>query len=444
MLGLGVRSSVKATGAALEVALGRKNKEESYQDLLKSTVRSFVQEVGQLKGGFMKAGQMLSIYGEHFLPPEINQALKSLQSDSQPVSFETMKKKLKRSLPPSLFKQITLHPTPLGAASLGQVYKAHIKQNSRTSLPVAIKIQYPGMAAAMDSDLKMLKRLLHVARWLPDVERFDGIYDEIKTMLHREVDYSRELKNILLYQKLLATDPVLKVPQVYQEYSTKTILFMELIEGRRLDDPQVSKISQKRRNRLGLALIRLIFQEIFIWRTVQTDPHVGNFLVQLKEDGFSEDSLVLLDFGAVRRFPLSYITPFRQLSLAALYEDPKKIIEQGIHMGFLREEDHQEMRDLFVEILSKAITPFSQEHAGPCTENGHYTPQDYDWSEQTLTTELSKLARNAVFSFKLRPPPPEAIFLDRKLVGTATLLKIMGAKLGPRRVALHYLENPPQ
>ena len=443
LIGLGVKSSVKATGAALDVALGRKNKEESYHLLLKSTVDSFVAEAGQLKGGFMKAGQMLSIYGEHFLPPQINQALKSLQSDSQPVSLATMRKKLKRSLSPSLYKNITLDPKPLGAASLGQVYRAQMHGPAFHPREFALKIQYPGMARAISSDLAMLKRLLQVTRWLPDMQRFDDIYDEISAMLHREVDYHRELRHILLYRKLLIEDPVLKVPQVYEEYSSKTILFMELIRGRRIDDPRVAQISQLRRNRLALALIRLTFQEIFIWRTVQTDPHVGNFLVQLKEDGFPDDRLVLLDFGAVRRFPLSYIRPFRLLSLAALHHNQDQIIHYGTAMGFLRHDDTHEMQQLFVKILIKAVQPFSEIHAGPCDERGSYTQQDYHWSEDTLAEELSQLARSAVFSFKLRPPPPEAIFLDRKLVGTATLLKILGARLGPRTMALSFLDQAP-
>lgn len=466
MLSIGVRSGVRATGAALGVALGKKTRQENSEQLLRSTVDLFVKEVGQLKGGLMKAGQMLSIYGEHFLPTEINAALKSLQSQSQPVSFKVMEQKLKKSLPGDLFSRLSLNPTPIGAASLGQVYRGIIAspseaellsspQNSSAhhfsstavssppkNLEVAIKVQYPGMAGAVDSDLAMLRRLLGVAKWLPEAKEFDDVYAEIRTMLHRETDYTRELKYAQRYRQWLSDDPMITVPRMYPGISTKTVLFMEPIQGHRLDSPRVLRLSLERRNRLALALMRLLFREIFEWRVVQTDPHVGNFLVQLHEDGHPQDTLVLLDFGAVRRFPLSYINPFRSLAYCALHDDHAGLLHYGAQIGFLRENDSHEMTDLFIEILTKAVTPFSEKYAGPCDPDGSYTEEDYDWTHDTLASELSQLARGAVFSFKLRPPPREAIFLDRKLVGTVTLLKILKAKIGPRSLALEYLAPP--
>ena len=443
LLGLGAKSGMKMASVALGVALGRTNKKEAYEQLLSTTMKSFVKEVEQLKGGMMKAGQLLSMYGEYFFPEEVNQVLKTLQDRSVPLSFEVMEKKIQKTYSKEVFARMDICPTPIGAASMGQVYRLTMQpeQAGQAPLDLALKVQYPGVAKAMDSDLATLKRLLALGKWIPDNERFHAVYEEIKDMLKKEADYKKELRCMEKYHALLADDPVLKLPQVYPEYSTKTCLAMEYVQGRPLSDPRVQQISQQRRNRLGLAVIRLLFQEVFAWRMVQTDPHLGNFLVQLQEDGFATDRLVLLDFGAVRTFPKPYMQRFTDFAYAALREDPADIIASGIALEFLKDEDSPEMKNLFVELLLKAGTPFSEKHAGACADDGSFTQKDYDWSREDLVQEISQIAKNAVFSFQLRPPPKETVFLQRKLVGTTVLLKVLGAKIGPRNIALRTLTS---
>ena len=297
LLSVGVSASASAAKFAISTAFKDKDeKKEAYMEFLQNQFEKFVSEVGQLKGGVMKAGQMLSIYGEHFFPKEVNKILKRLQSDTIPVSFKEIEKVLVRGLGKEKFQKIKFIGDPIGTASLGQVYLVEIDGVQR-----ALKVQYPGVADSLDSDLKAVKRLLSLFKLGFEPEKFGEIYEEIRMMLHREADYKKELAALKKHRELVADDDSIVVPEPIEEYSSKRILCMSYEKGIRLDDPKLSQLSQERRNALGKLILKVLFLEIFHWKSVQTDSHIGNYLVQIKEDGFDKDRIVLLDFGALRK-----------------------------------------------------------------------------------------------------------------------------------------------
>lgn len=437
LLAVGLKSTAKAAEFAITAAVSdKKDHRKMYQDFLVGRAKALVTEMENLKGAVMKAGQLLSIYGEHFFPEEINTLFKRLQSESKPVAFSEMEKVMIRSLCKEKYASIDIDRTPIGAASLGQVYRATIDGKDRV-----LKVQYPGVANSIDSDLKALKTLLSLSKLVPNLKNFDEIFDEVKSMLHKEADYKRELETLIKYQDLIAEEPYLEIPVAYPDYSGARVICMDYIKGRRFDDPKVLAISQDRKNKFGAALLNLLFKEIFEWQTVQTDPHIGNFLVQITEDGYPDDKIILLDFGAVRKLPNRYVEPFKQMALSSVNEDKAGILAAAIKMGFLRDDDPQMMLDLFQKIILKATEPFQAKNEGETLDGSSYSEKDYDWAEKSLIDELSEMGKDAIFSFKLRPPPREAIFVDRKLVGTAMILKALGVKFGPRKLALKYLSN---
>lgn len=436
LVGMGLKTGVKAAELALAKAVSNRSKEELYLEFLIGRVNDVTKKMESLKGGFMKAGQLLSVYGEHFFPEEVNKILKRLQSDSKPVSFSQMEKVIVRALGKEKYESLDIDRTPVGAASMGQVYRVSVAGEDR-----ALKVQYPGVAKAIDSDLKVIKSILSVLKVVPGGDQFDEIYEEIRRMLHREVAYDKELVQLGKYRELLEDWPEFVVPKAYSEFSTGKVLCMDFISGRRFDDPEVKSISQERRNRLGAAMLKLLFHEIFEWRRVQTDPHIGNFLVQLEEDGYERDRIVLLDFGAVRKLPKSYVDPFRKMALASISDDKLGIQKQATALGFLREDDPVEVQDLFARVVLKGTEPFQKMYDGDSTGEGEYSGVDYDWGKNEVVDELAAMAKDAIFSFKLRPPPREAVFVDRKLIGTAMILKTLGVKYGPRKLALKYLSG---
>ena len=411
-------------------------RERSFARFLSEQATVLAEELGKLKGSIMKAGQMLSVYGEHFLPDEVNSVLKTLQSQSRPVVWAEMEKMLHQQLGADRLAQLDIDMVPVAAASMGQVYRAIHRETGRE---MALKIQYPGVDKAIDSDLRALRSVLAISNLVPITESFDEIFKEIRMMLHYEADYERELQTLEDYRERLRNDPRFVVPAVYPEFSSKRVLAMEFVDGAGVDSAEVLGLDQRRRNMLGCAIMDLMFKEIFEWRTVQTDPHLGNFKIQIAQDAGQPDRIVLLDFGAVRKFPKRYIDPFRGLVRCAVEGDRSRVVEAGRRLGFLRDDDPDHACELFFTICQLAVEGFAEECASPTLDGSDAGSEAYEWAEAQLLKRISRYAKDAVFAFKLRTPPREAVFLDRKMVGTYILMTVLGMKFGPRQLIQSYV-----
>ncbi|NRA45287.1 MAG: AarF/ABC1/UbiB kinase family protein [Oligoflexales bacterium] len=438
LFNLSINSGARFAGLKVKDLFSPKDqRKERFQQFLSSQAIKIAEELGKLKGSVMKAGQMLSIYGEHFLPPEVNKVLKTLQSDSRPVVWSEMEKVLLRQLGSEKLAKLSINKEPIAAASMGQVYLARIKKSKQQ---VAIKIQYPGVDKAIDSDLKSLKSILSISNLVPMGPSFEEVFKEIRMMLHHEADYSRELDMFQFYREQLADDGRFIVPQVYPEFSSKRVLTMSYEEGAPVDGQEILDLDPKRRNRIAAAAMELMFKEIFEWRIVQTDPHFGNYKIRLNNDPQAQDKIILLDFGAVRKFPKKYIEPFAKLVKSALAQDPVKNIEAGRALGFLRDKDGEDVLNLFSKICFTAIEAFNEEFASPSLDGSDEGPNPYLWGQTDIINRLTELAKNAVFTFKLRTPPREAIFLDRKMIGMYTFLAQLKLRMGPRNLLQKYVE----
>lgn len=439
LLNLTVSSGTRYAGMKfIDIFNSGEGREKRLQEFFMEQAVELVDELGRLKGSVMKAGQMLSVYGEHFFPPQINQVLKNLQANTRPVVWEEMEKALRSQLGEEKYAKLEIDKQPVAAASMGQVYKAKVKETGEW---LALKVQYPGVDKAINSDLSSLKTILSLTHLIPKGDDFDDIFREIRMMLHYEVDYSRELEQILWYREVLKGDRRFHIPQVYPEYSTKRLLAMSYEEGFSLDSSEVLGLSQERRNRIATGFLELMLREIFEWRMVQTDPHFGNYKIKLRSSELEEDKILLLDFGAVRSFPKRYIEPFARLVNSALNKDKDENFQSGLSLGFMREEDSETVRELFARICFTAIEPFEEKYASSLSESGESSShQAYAWAEMKLLERLKDLAKDAIFVFRLRPPPREAVFLDRKMVGTYTILTKLGLRYGPRLLLKKYLD----
>lgn len=440
LLNLTVSSGAKfASLKAGDLFASKEERKKRKEEFLSEQAQLLVQEMGKLKGSLMKAGQMISVYGEHFLPPEVNRILKTLQSDSSPLSWSEMEKVLNRQLGPDLLKKLEIEKEPIAAASMGQVYKARIK---KTNQLIALKIQYPNVDKAIDSDLRALKSVLTLSKLVPKGPGFEDVFREIRMMLHYESDYQREANMLVTFKELLADDPRYLIPSPIPEFSTKRILAMTLLEGRSVDGPEVKALNQSRRNRIGIAALDLLFKEIFVWRMVQTDPHFGNYRIHIGSDESGmDDKIILYDFGAVRKFPLRYIRPFSRLAQSALDEDRIANQQAGKDLGFLRDEDNQKVNELFSTICFTAADAFRQEYESPSLDGSVEGDCPYEWGRTDVIQKLTRLAKDAVFTFRIRTPPREAIFLDRKMIGMYFFLSSLGVRFGPRKLLKHYLDQ---
>jgi predicted unusual protein kinase regulating ubiquinone biosynthesis (AarF/ABC1/UbiB family) len=421
------RTSMAAGAKAASHAVGNifaadEDKPERLKQLLMSQVALLSDELGQLKGSLMKVGQMLSMYGEKFLPPEANALLKSLQNQSPPLEWAAIEKQLLRQLTPEQLALVEIEHEPTASASLGQVHRARRKSDGKQ---LAMKIQYPGVDAAIESDLKALRSILAMSKLVPKGPKYDELFSEVRHMLHQEVDYSRELEATHEFRGLLADDPRFILPETVPELSTKRILTTSFEEGIPVDSAEVLGLSQERRNAIGAAAMELYFIELFRLGLVQTDPHFGNYRVRLGEGG-APDRLVLLDFGAVRKFPKKFLDPYYTMVRGAFTRD-QALVERGAEgLGFLRPDDSPELRRDFAALCYLFNEPFHGD--GP-----------YDWGASDLPRRVASAGAQLAFGLKLRSPPREVVFLDRKMGGVFIFLSVLGVKLDGRAILESYL-----
>jgi predicted unusual protein kinase regulating ubiquinone biosynthesis (AarF/ABC1/UbiB family) len=425
---------------SLKNSLNGKNRDQNWREFLKGQAEFITSELGELKGSLMKAGQMLSMYGEHFLPPEANEFLKSLQGNSPALDWKSISPVLRKNLSKEQLAQLDIDHEALACASLGQVHRARIKE---TGEEIVLKIQYPNVDKAIDSDLKGLRTLLGLMRLVPKDLNLDPIFAEVKQMLLQETDYRLEAKLTEDYRKRLKGDARFVVPKVYPQFSNSRILATSYEDGVRADSDEVQNLSDERRGDIALAFLDLYFKEIFQWRAVQTDPHIGNYRIRLAKDGDKHgiDKLVLLDFGATREYDEKFVRAYRRMVKGSVLNDRKMFTKAATDLKFIEPTDDPELLKLFEEFCFESVEPFllpedPRLHPGVLDKDGNY-----DWKNTDLPQRLSKKIFRVLRHFKWRTPPSEIIFLDRKTGGVFIFMSVLRARCQGRPLLLRYLAD---
>ncbi len=410
-----------ATQKVTSFLKNKADRDEAWLQYLSSQAQIFSKELGELKGSLMKVGQMLSVLGEHFLPPEVNNYLKTLQNDTPAMEWPKIKKILDEQIGEIVLSELEIETEALASASLGQVHRARIK---KTGASIVLKIQYPGIDKAINSDIKAIKNFLTLIKVVPIEGSLDEILIELKEMLIQEMDYEQEVVLMEKYRKLLGNDSRYVIPVHYPQYSSKKIIAMSFERGLKADDPIIQALNQDRRNNLSKAFLELYFKEIFEWNFIQTDPHFGNYRLRLDPSG--KDQIVLFDFGATKQFDKEFMKSYKELvrSLATKHEDFEKVC---FKLGFLKETDKPELGSLFKKLSFETIEPFG--------------PDVYDWKNTDLPKRLVDGAIKMTKEFPLRTPPKEFLFLNRKTAGVFIFLSVLGAKFESRTLLLKYLKD---
>jgi predicted unusual protein kinase regulating ubiquinone biosynthesis (AarF/ABC1/UbiB family) len=413
--------SLKTGSAVLGHGLGSvfnssEDNEKRWQKLLADQAFALAEDLGQLKGSLMKSGQMLSMYGELFLPENANFFLKKLQAQSPSLEFSEIFKVIKNELGADLASLLDIDKSPIGTASLGQVHRVHYADQD-----LAMKIQYPGVAAAIDSDLKAIRSMLSILKLVPNNVQSDLLFSEVRNMLQQEVDYEKELQYTLQYFEKVGADPRFVIPRPFLELCSAKILTTGYEEGLAPDSPEVQSLPQDQRNELAKNFLDLYFKELFSLQLMQTDPHMGNYKVRLG----TKNQWVLLDFGAVKNFSDGFIASYKKLLRATLNQDRDALLLAAIELGYLAPSDSLDLRAQFLDFCIMATEPF----AG----------NDYDWKKSDLAKRLSVMAFQVAKKYPVRSPPPESIFLDRKTGGVFVMLSILGANFSGREIIEKYL-----
>ena len=375
---------------------------------LEKSAQQMRRTLGELKGAAMKVGQMMATDPE-LLPPEISEQLKQLQHSAPAMDFGTVRGVVESALGAPLADVFaSFHEEPLGAASIGQVHRARTKDG----VDVAVKVQYPGIADTIRSDMKNLGSLLMIARAQLPKERVDGYLEEVTSVIERESDYVNEASNLERFQIVLKNCDGIRVPVPVHELTRKNVLVMELFEGERLEDWLV-KATPEQRTVQGRRLLGAYLDMIHRHGALHADPHPGNFLVLTGvESSNGVPPIGILDLGCVRDYPLELMDDQLRLLASLWKHDIEALQHTWRKIGFMDKGVDPEMIYewlclLFEPLLVNRVTDF-----------GTWKVQ-----EQAMRFILDNPR------IKMWAPPREVLFYVRVLAGLRALMHKVGMRL---------------
>src|SRR4051812_39848748 len=280
-------------------------------------VQQVVEQLGQMRGAAMKVGQMLSMVEFDGLPEEqrdeLQRTLAALRDDVPPVRFADLEKLMRKEYggPLNVFREFDKRA--FAAASIGQVHRATTVDGD----DVAVKIQYPGVAEAVDTDLRNATLLLPLVKRLAPGLDAQALAAEMRERIGDELDYELEAQNQRRIERLLRGHPFVRVPRVHTSVSTRRVLVSEYVEGERFE--AVRRAEEAQRDRYGEIVFRLCFGLLYRNRIALGDPHPGNYL--LCPDG----RICFLDFGLLRDVDASHVAAERAIALAVRDRDAEAL-----------------------------------------------------------------------------------------------------------------------
>ena len=423
--GIGLLTS-RASGLLLP-----KEKQQAHNEAaLEREAMRFVKQLGELKGAYVKIGQMLALYGEHLLPRPVTNALHTLEAQTTAMEWTVMAEQLDEQ-----YRDFEIEGEPMAAASLSQVHRA---KHSGIDHPLCLKIQYPGVAETIEDDFKNVMQMLSLARWIKSGRQLEQLTVELKQHLMQEVDYRYEFDIAQKVSDLVKTDSRYLVPAYHGEYSSESVLTMEFIEGLEVTHPDVQALSQSRRNRLAEAMLELFFNEAFRWQLMQTDPNFGNYRILIDQHG-EDDKLVLLDFGAVHHLPDEFSRSLKKTILAAHRRDMETTIEGATELRCLRPNDTKLVKQSFAKFCCFILEPFSSD-LNSLPEFARTPDGLYDWQASRLLKRAGRLGSEGMLVKGFAIPPSEFMLIMRKLTGVFTFVSALGAKTSAGELLDQYAE----
>ena len=353
-------SKLVATGAKVGVNYIKyygdkltKTEAEAKENLNQNNAEDIYGSLKQLKGSALKVAQMLSME-KNILPrayvEKFSLAQFSVPPLSSPLVMKTFKKYFGES-PSDIFDEFD--PVSVGAASIGQVHRA--RKNGK---PLAVKIQYPGVADSIKSDLAIVKpialRMFNIKG-----KDSDKYFKEVEDKLTEETNYQLEIKQSKEIADACKHLQNIVFPEYYNEYSSSKILTMDFMEGEHLSDFVKHNKNIEKSNQLGQALWDFYMYQIHHLKKVHADPHPGNFLVN------ANNQLVVLDFGCIKSIPDSFYVPYFELADPIILNNPALFSEKLYELEILTPTDSSHeiefFTDMFHELLSVFTRPFQND-----------------------------------------------------------------------------------
>jgi aarF domain-containing kinase len=410
----------------------------------------------RMRGAALKMGQMLSIQDESLLPSALTRALSQVRQGAEAMPARQVKSQLSRELGADwrdLF--VEFEDRPFAAASVGQVHRAKIlaknehvnssQQNNDNDnsgvRDVVVKVQYPGVADSIESDLRNLGMLVQWSGlsppglFLENVIRVGSKEMKVECNYLQEMHHQRHIRDLVHADDFLHVQNKFVVPDVVPDLTTRSIITSEYVKGGTID--KAANLNQEERNRIGRAIMYLTMQELFVWRFMQTDPNWGNFLYNV-----GTGTIGLIDFGASREYSKDFVDGYLRIVWASANRDEETLMKQSHRMNFLTGRENEQMLEAHKLSGFTVGEPFyrSNDYVSSNTASNQSDVPLFDFRGSNISSRMG--AHTAVFmQHRLTAPPEEVYTLHRKLAGAYMLCIKLGAVIPCRDLLARIVEN---
>jgi predicted unusual protein kinase regulating ubiquinone biosynthesis (AarF/ABC1/UbiB family) len=382
------------------------------EDLHEDNAHDIYESLSELKGSALKVAQMMSM-DKNLLPKAYSEKFTMAQYSAPPLSGPLVIKTFEKyfgKAPQALFD--TFRMDAVNAASIGQVHEATLQGKK-----LAVKVQYPGVARSVSSDLKMVKpfaiRLLNLNE--KDVEKY---MQEVESKLLEETDYNLELKRSVEISAACAHIPNIFFASYYPQYSCERILTMDWLQGKHLSEFLQTNPSQEVRNKIGQALWDFYDYQIHTLRTVHADPHPGNFL--MRPDG----TMGIIDFGCVKEIPEDYYQNYFALINPHVLKDEAKMNSLFYALEFLSPADTPAQVAFFKELFKTMIVLLGKPFHTPVFDFGDeaYFASVFEYGEKMSKYKEIRESKSARGS-------RHALYINRTYYGLYAMLHELKARI---------------
>jgi predicted unusual protein kinase regulating ubiquinone biosynthesis (AarF/ABC1/UbiB family) len=398
------------------------NSGETRDRLHEDNAKDIYDSLSVLKGSALKAAQMMSM-DKNMFPRAYSEIFAMSQYSAPPLSYPLVVATFRNSLgkaPLEIFDTFTQKAT--NAASIGQVHRATLNGNN-----LAIKIQYPGVADSVDSDLRMVKPLAKQIMNVSESE-FNHYLDEIKDRLKEETDYKLELeRSIMLSNACTQELENICFPKYYPDFSSNRIITMDWLDGMHLKEFMATEPSQDILNKIGQTLWDFVNFQVHRLKMVHADPHPGNFL--FKPNG----EVGIIDFGCVKVIPEEVYHNYFRLFVPENLQDIEKMMELFISNEFISKSDSERDKKLFIPLFKEIITMLSRPFQYEMFDFGddEFFNKIYAFGDDIYNNKEVRKSKTARGSKHL-------LYINRTYFGLYTILNDLKAKI---RIKTDYQPN---
>ena len=423
---LAAGEAVKQFGTrAANVTRGEEASEEAMAKRQLETAKQIVAALGTMKGAAMKLGQVMSFLDMGLVPEqhreEFQRELAKLRDAAPTVSFKQMKKVIEEDLEEPIFEVFSsFDEEPIAAASIGQVYRATLEGGRE----VAVKVQYPGVAAAVRADMQNLEMIMRLLKRMTPALDVKAIAEEVKERIVEELDYELEAQNQRSLARIFAGHPFIRVPEVVSSLSRERVLVSEFVSG--VGFEELKGRSQDERDRIGEIVFRFFLGCLYRHRQFSGDPHPGNFL--LLDDGH----VAFLDFGLFKRLDAGPVDLELAAQRAVVEGNAEALHRLLAESGFLPQPERVDPAHLLAFIES-AIWWYT-------------TDETVALSPQIATEAMieSSDPRSVHFrEMRHQDMRPEHLFGRRMEMLTLAVLSQLGARANWHRIAREWMYGDP-